>query len=226
MIKVKEDMTGWNMWEHGVPDSKLTVIHQVEDHITSGGYHYAQWLCKCQCGTEIVTRGAYLKNGNTKSCGCTKIEWAKKHVKELNKSQIKHNDSKTRLYKIWIGMKDRCNNPNNSRYLSYGGRGIFVCKEWNNSYESFKNWSLHNGYQENLSIDRINVNGNYEPNNCRWATNKEQQNNMTTNKLLTYNNETHTLSEWSEITGINKSTLSKRINRSGWSVEKALTTII
>lgn len=226
MVKVREDMTGWNMWERGIPDSKLTVVQQVEDHITSSGHRYSQWLCKCQCGNKIIVRGAYLKTGNTKSCGCFKLEYSKKHIKELHKLQIRHNESRTRLHRIWLGMKDRCNNPNNPRYSDYGGRGICVCDNWNCSYESFRDWSLLNGYEQHLSIDRIDVDGNYEPQNCKWSTNKEQQNNMRTNKLLTYKGETHSISEWSEITGINKSTLSKRINRSGWSVEKALTTII
>lgn len=151
---------------------------------------------------------------------------AKEHIKVLNQRQVTHNGSNDRLYGIWINMKHRCNNPNDPRYYDYGGRGITVCNEWLHSYENFKDWSMRNGYTERLSIDRINVNGNYEPSNCRWATNKEQQNNMRSNRLLTYLGETHTVSEWAEITGINKSTISKRIDRSGWSIERALTTIV
>lgn len=222
----REDITGWVMKEHGVPDSLLTVICPAEDHIIIGGNCYTQWLCSCECGNRVVSRTAYIKSGNTKSCGCLVSVRAKEHIKALNKQQITHNGSNDRLYGIWLNMKHRCNNPNDPRYYDYGGRGITVCDEWVHSYENFRDWSVSNGYTECLSIDRINVNGNYEPSNCRWATAKEQQNNMRSNRFLTYNGETHTISEWAEITGINKSTLSKRINRSGWSVDRALTTIV
>lgn len=222
----RADITGWVMKEHGVPDSLLTVICPAEDHITTGGNRYTQWLCRCECDNQVVSRTAYIKNGNTKSCGCLISLKAKQHIKTLNRQQITHNGSNDRLYSIWVNMKHRCNNPNDPRYCDYGGRGISVCDEWIHSYENFRDWSISNGYSEYLSIDRIDVNGNYEASNCRWTTNKEQQNNMRSNRLLTYNGETHTVSEWSDITGINKSTISKRINRSGWSTEKALTTMV
>lgn len=222
----REDMTGWVMKEHGVPDSLLTVVCRAEDHITTGGNRYTQWLCNCECGNQVVSRTAYIKSGNTKSCGCLTSLRAKQHIKILNQQQITHNNSNDRLYGIWINMKHRCNNINDPRYDDYGGRGISICDEWVHSYENFRDWSISNGYSEYLSIDRIDVNGNYEPSNCRWATNKEQQNNMRSNRFLTYNGETHTISEWAEITGINKSTISKRINRSSWPIERALTTTI
>ena len=217
------DMTGWIMKEHGVPNSRLTVIEPADDHITTGGNHYTQWLCQCDCGNHVIVRGAYLRNGNTLSCGCIQKELAQKNIKKLIGRQVVHNDSNTRLYKIWIGMKQRCCNKNDPRYKDYGGRGITVCDEWIASYENFKQWALSNNYNDALSIDRLDVNGNYEPLNCRWATTKEQQNNMRSNRVLTYKGQTHTISEWAEIVGINKSTISKRIIRSDWSVEKALT---
>ena len=123
-------------------------------------------------------------------------------------------------------MIQRCENENIERYDIYGGRGIEVCKEWKEDFLNFYNWAINNGYKDNLSIDRIDVNGNYEPNNCRWATAKEQARNMRTNVNLTYNGETHCISEWAEITGIKASTIRYRIKIAGWSVEKALTTPI
>jgi hypothetical protein len=120
-------------------------------------------------------------------------------------------------------MKDRCFNPKSSLYKNYGGRGITICKEWLENYQAFKNWAITNNYQEGLSIDRIDVNGNYEPSNCRWADAKTQNNNLRSNHLITFNNETHTLTQWAEIVGLNMGTLSQRI-RKGWAVEKALTT--
>jgi hypothetical protein len=120
-------------------------------------------------------------------------------------------------------MKERCYRPKHLRFDKYGGRGISICDEWRNSFEVFEMWAINNGYDESLTIERIDVNGNYEPNNCRWATNKEQQNNKQNNRRITWNDETKTLAEWSEIVGIKKTTLKERLN-AGWDVEAALTT--
>jgi hypothetical protein len=119
-------------------------------------------------------------------------------------------------------MKTRCSNPNASRYSNYGGRGISVCDEWQ-EFINFKDWALSTGYKDNLTIDRIDVNGNYEPANCRWATRKEQANNKTTSHLITYKNETKTMSQWADVLGFELDTLKRRIYL-GWSVEKAFTT--
>lgn len=139
---------------------------------------------------------------------------------------IKHgeasNGSVSRLYNIWGRMKARCNNPNNDNYHNYGGRGISVCDEWND-YIPFKKWALENGYNDNLTIERIDVNGNYCPENCKWATIKEQSNNKRDNVIFAYNGRNLTLTQWSEVTGIDKSTLWERLNICKWSVEKALT---
>lgn len=199
------DMTGWVMAEHGVPNSRLTVIGL--DQIKNG---VAMWKCTCSCEghNEVIVRGSNLKNGNTLSCGCLFLE-------NLKQRQLVHGDSErgkqSRLYKIWADMKQRCLNPNNTAYKNYGGRGIKVYDKWIESYEVFKKWALENGYTDSLTIERINVNGDYEPLNCTWVTMKEQQNNRRNNRIITYNGETHTLAQWAEKTGISKRILWERI---------------
>ena len=121
----------------------------------------------------------------------------------------------TRLYNIWDKMKARCNKQNNQDYSRYGGRGITVCPEWLSDFKQFYNWAMNIGYQDNLTIDRIDVNGNYEPSNCRWATIKQQANNRRTSHFITIDNETLSLAEWANKVGLDRSTLQKRID-SGW----------
>lgn len=134
------------------------------------------------------------------------------------------NPRKTRIYSIYKGMKDRCRYKTNDNYMRYGGRGIRVCEEWLSDFMSFYDWAINNGYKDGLTLDRIDSNGNYEPSNCRWLTYKEQANNTKRNNYITFNNETHTLTEWAEKLGLKRSTLTTRIHRQGWSIEKALTT--
>lgn len=134
-------------------------------------------------------------------------------------------NSYSNLYRVFNAMIERCGKSNAKNYHNYGGRGIKVCDEWIGNYQAFCDWALANGYKKGLQIDRIDNNGNYEPSNCRWVTQKQNCNNTRFNTLLTYNGKTHTMTEWSEITGINLTTLSSRINR-GWSIEKSLTTPI
>lgn len=146
------------------------------------------WLCRCDCGKEkVVTRNS-LVTGNTRSCGCLEQE-----TKET--MHLKHGMSKTRLWNIWCGMKDRCNRPNNLDYPHYGGRGIKVCEAWADDFNSFRGWAISNGYQDDLTIDRINNDGDYCPENCRWATRKEQ----TRNRKIT---KTISIAEIAEIDGI------------------------
>lgn len=144
---------------------RLTVIRRVEKISSS-----PSWFCKCECGIEKVIRGDHLRYGKIRSCGCFEIE------NRTRGANVKHNGSKTRLYEIWSGMHKRCNNKNSHAFPNYGGRGITICNEWSD-FSVFRNWALANGYSDDLSIDRINVNGNYEPSNCQWATDKEQANN-------------------------------------------------
>lgn len=127
-----------------------------------------------------------------------------------------------RLYNIWRNMKQRCYNKNHAKYKNYGGRGIQVCDEWRTDFMLFYNWAINNGYKDNLTIDRIDVNGNYEPDNCRWATPKQQSRNTTKNRYYTINNETHCLSEWCEILNLNYKTIYARIFEFNWPVMQAL----
>lgn len=163
------------------------------------------WYCKCECGTERIVTTSRLTSGNSKSCGCA----IKRHST--------HNMSHTRIYRIYRSMLDRCNNPKSQSYRLYGGRGIKVCDEWMDvsGFEHFYEWSLKNGYDDSLTIDRENNNGNYEPLNCRWVSYLVQENNTSKNHFVTYENETHTIAEWSRIKGINVSTLRNRVLK-GW----------
>ena len=165
-----------------------------------------RWICKCSCGNYATVASSDLITNHTQSCGCI-------HREMMKNKQFKHGLEGTRLYGIWCGMKSRCYNKKRKHYDRYGGRGIVVCDEWLNDFETFYNWALANGYSEELTIDRIDVNGNYEPSNCRWATQKEQMNNVGRNHLITAFGKTKTMKEWSEETGINYYTLSTRLRR-------------
>lgn len=174
-----------------------------------------QWLCTCDCGTRKEIRGKHLRDGRSKSCGCYR-------VKNTAKMFTKHGMSESRIYTIWVGMKDRCTNVHNVEYEQYGGRGILVCEEWQ-TFEPFYEWAFANGYREELTIDRVDNNGNYEPSNCRWSTYSEQANNTSRNHVLRFNDEEHTIREWEDILGVRPNTIRGRIWK-GWTVEQALTT--
>ena len=212
------DMTGWKMWEHGVPDSKLIVVGRADDKVYSNGRRVIRWHCKCKCGSslDVVVTTRDLNIGHTKSCGCI-------YRQSIKESCVTHGETNTRLYHIWCGMKARCMNLNSPKYKSYGGRGITVCKEWVNSYENFRDWSLSHGYKENLTIDRIDVNDGYRPDNCRWADNFTQANNRQDSFRIEYKGEIRTVHEWSGIVGISAGTIRRRIKNLNWSVEDAMT---
>lgn len=188
---------------------RLTVIRKTDQRGPDGGIIYE---CLCDCGNTCFVWGNKLtRKGHSakRSCGCLHDE-----------THHPHGCSKTTLFHKWTGMNDRCYNRNARQYPDYGGRGITVCDEWRNDFSCFLSWALSSGYQEGLSIDRIDVNGNYCPDNCRWITMSEQQKNKRNVKLITYCGETHTLPEWADILGIKYGTLWERIH-DGMSVEDA-----
>lgn len=196
---------------------RLTVIKRAENTVLPCGQTKTRWLCRCDCGNEIITQGYSLKNGHTKSCGCLNRE-----MRVI--ANTKHGKHGTRIYKSWESMKARCYNNNDKKFPRYGGRGITVCDEWRNDFQVFYDWAISHGYKEGLTIDRINNDGNYCPENCRWVGLNEQANNKSTNQFLTYNGETKTIAEWSRERGIRYETLRQRIVRYKWSAEKALET--
>lgn len=164
------------------------------------------WVCVCDCGNTTEVLSDSLRRGNTRSCGCT-------NRTNLVNRNTTHGLSKSRLYHIWRRMKQRCNDANTKDYANYGGRGITICNEWKDDFLSFHDWATKNGYDADKSIDRIDVNGNYEPGNCRWADMKEQASNKRNNRKISYKGETHTLAEWSRITGIDTSLIRYRLKR-------------
>jgi hypothetical protein len=187
---------------------KLVITKEVKSktYIARDGKRHLlrRFLCKCDCGNEKIAFLKYLRNRSTTTCGC----WEK------------HGMTDSRVYHIWSSAIQRCSNPKNKRYSRYGGRGIKVCKRW----LKFENFYKDMGDKpDGKSLERINNNKGYSPSNCRWATIKEQQNNMHSNRNITYKGITKTLSQWAEFKGINKSTLAKRISR-GWSIKRALKT--
>lgn len=174
------------------------------------------WRCKCGCGRETIVKTNALRNGETKSCGCLRTQAS-------SETHRKHGMSETRLYRIWIGMKARCLNPNVPCFPNYGGRGITVCAEWTESFDPFRDWALANGYRDNLTIDRIDVNGNYCPDNCRWVSMKTQCENRSNNNLLKLDGETQPVSVWAERIGVSADLLYSR-KRKGWTDERILKT--
>ncbi len=179
------------------------------------------WKCRCECGTEKEVYQKHLLSGASASCGCLAKEKARERIELYRKDNATHRMTGTRLYHIWINIKSRCYNDKNNNHSNYGGRGITICDEWQD-FDNFMKWAINNGYTDTLTIERIDVNGNYEPSNCKWTTMKEQGNNRRNNHFITYKGITRTISQWSEMVGINRSTLYARINRDKWSIGRAL----
>ena len=181
------------------------------------------WKCKCECGNEVVVKGGNLQSGNTTSCGCLGIANRQRQMDVFTAKNKTHGHGHTRLSRIWYHMKERCNNPNSKDYDLYGGRGISVCDEWNGSdgFQAFYQWSMENGYDDNLSIDRIDTDGNYEPGNCQWSNDVEQANNRRSNRMLTINGKTQTFAEWCRQCNIKYHKVRDRME-SGWTAEEAL----
>lgn len=158
--------------------------------------HY--WLFRCDCGKETVAMKSAVMSGHTKSCGCLG-------------GVLTHGLKRSRPYYIWTNMKTRCYNKNAKKYESYGGRGITVCDEWKNDFMAFYNWAIENGYNDGLTLDRIDNNGNYCPENCRWATPAEQSRNKRNNIFITYEGETLCLSDMARLHGVKRETAKKRL---------------
>lgn len=180
--------------------------------------HSYKWLFECECGNKKEIDIYSVLNNKTKSCGCMQIE--------ARRSKAKHgacrNGHSSKLYGVWQQMKNRCYSSKNISYNNYGARGIEICQEWHN-FKNFQDWAFKNGYLEGLSIDRIDVNGNYEPSNCRWANAIIQANNRRSNVYYEAFGEKHTLTELGRIYGINWATLYRRVVKNGWDIETALT---
>ena len=177
------------------------------------------WRCLCDCGNEIYVATSCLNSGHTKSCGCEKNNFVE--MGKIGGKFGKHHLSRTRLYKCYNHMINRCHNSSNIQYKDYGGRGITVCEEWKNDFISFYNWAMSNGYKDDLTIDRIDVNGNYEPNNCRWVNKYLQANNKRNNVYITCNNETLTIVQWSNRLNINYWNIRRKIQK-GWTIQQII----
>ncbi len=173
-------------------------------------YNKTLWLCKCDCGNEKAIALDQLTSGGTRSCGC--LEYENRQMFGT-RSKRTHEQTKTRLYRIWLGMKTRCYNKNDAHWKDYGSRGISVCEEWRNGFEAFRDWALKNGYDESLTIDRIDPNGGYAPSNCRWVTPADQQRNKRSNKYYTFRGKTQLIPAWAKEFGVTDSTLRSRIRR-------------
>jgi len=182
---------------------RLVVIAEGEKRQNS---RECRWICKCDCGN--VTHpicGSDLRNGHTKSCGCL-------HTEIAIKTKTIHNKCNSRLYRIYANMKARCFNPKNTHFNHYGGRGITICSEWigKDGFQHFYDWAMANGYSDDLTIDRIDVNGNYEPSNCRWADGYTQLNNTRKNVYVEINGKKQTFSQWARECGIDRATIQWR----------------
>ena len=171
--------------EIGDKYNRLVVLEELPHK--QGGGHHKKFLCVCECGNLTIVQANHLLSGEVKSCGCLKI---------------KHNKSNDKLYDCWTNIKQRCYNKNNKNYKYYGGRGIKMCQEWKDNYILFENWAIDNGYNADLTIDRIDNNGNYCPSNCRWITIKDQQLNRRNNRMVEWENQRMTLKELSDLLDI------------------------
>lgn len=190
---------------------RLTTLHRLHNYHKKGTY----WLCVCECGNLTEIYLGSLQRGTTTSCGCY-------HKEIVTKLATKYKNHNVRMYRIWNNLRDKCYNENNKAYKYYGKRGIKICDKWLNSFDIFYDWAMANGYDDNLTIDRIDNNKGYSPNNCRWTTMKQQNRNKRSNRNYTINGETHCLKEWCEILGLKYNTIIGRINQYGWSIERAL----
>lgn len=203
----------------GLSFGRLTVISR--DEAKRGIDPNSWWVCKCDCGTSKSIIGQQLKSGGTLSCGCYRKEFAKSRV-DNGTSAVKrtHGMTKTPEHRTWGSMIQRCENKKHQAFSNYGGRGIKVCQQWRDSFQQF--FIDMGNRPKGTSLDRINVNGDYEPSNCRWATDIQQKNNRRDNRYIKWEGETYTLSNLAKKHGITYNILSKRL-AAGWDIENALT---
>ena len=195
----------------GLVYGRLTVIAKTDERIKSGS---VVWLCRCSCGKEAKASGSVLQSGQKQSCGCYFLEVAA----EKGRAKKKHGMTKTKAYRAWSNMKQRCSNLKNKKFTDYGGRGIVVCDRW----ELFENFIADMGEpNDGESIDRIDVNGDYCPGNCRWATQLEQQNNRRDNVIIELDGERLTMAQYARKHGLNEDKIQQRLAR-GWSLEMAV----
>lgn len=198
------------------------MIGKKSGRLTVASYHGKSykgnmWNCTCECGQTSTVATRDINSQNVKSCGCLKSDILIKR----NKSMATHNKTNTRIYRIWSNIKYRCCNEDSKDYIDYGLRGITLCDEWLNDFESFYNWSMENGYREDLTIDRIDNDLGYSPDNCRWVSMKVQNNNTRKNINITVGGITKTASEWADTTGINSKTIIYRF-KNGWDEDRLL----
>lgn len=182
----------------------------------AGTSYSRRFQCLCDCGKTVTVNLNALLSGNTKSCGCLKKDL-------LRKEKQTHGMSKTLIYGVWKSMKDRCFNSNIPTYKNYGGRGICMCREWVKSFKSFYGWAVKNGYKKGLTIERIDNDGDYCPDNCTFIPKSEQSKNRRNLNILHFDGKSQTLSEWSREIGISRGSLRDRLSN-GWPIEEALTT--
>lgn len=195
---------------------RLTVIERLDNYISPQGEPSSKWKCLCECGNTVDVLGVLLLKGTTKSCGCLRRE------KSKNLHYI-HGSREDRLYDVWVAMNARCYNLSNKDYIYYGGRGIKVCEDWTHDYTAFKDWAYKNGFSALLSgkqcsLDRIDVNKDYSPENCRWVDMKTQCNNKRNNRLIEYNGQTYTIPQWASMLGLSEGTLRQRIDKLKYSI--------
>lgn len=198
----------------GMKFNRLTAVSYVGQ-----GSSGAKWLFKCDCGKEIITSSYPVRKGKTKSCGCWNEE--NKH----NRYRI-HGLTGTKIQSAWSHMKQRCFNPNCKEYEHYGGRGITVCDEWKNSVAEFAKWAYENGYEKNLTLDRIDNNGNYEPNNCRWVSMEVQENNKRNNRYYDIDSGSYTLSQIAKMYSVSRGSLYYWIHRKGMKMQDAIKMLV
>lgn len=194
---------------------RLTVMGRAEN--TPSGQ--ARWRCQCNCGKESTVAGQHLRNGVVVSCGCYSSEKSSERAIVRNTT---HGKYYTRLHRIWSNMKNRCYNHKHRFYARYGGRGITVCDQWMYDFQKFWNWAISNGYQDNLSIDRIDNEKGYSPDNCRWVLQKEQARNKSNVALVEIDGIAKSLPEWCEQYGVNYYTAYDRMHKYGWTPKEAL----